>query len=204
MRRIFVVCALLSALLFLIDPGFAKIPVPGRTDSWVNDYAGIIDKNTKEYLENFISSIGQKTPDPVEIIIATFKSLEGWDLEDFAAEYGEKWRLTKRGRDNGVVILVALEDRRVFIGIGRNLKDILTDVVTYDIVQSVIVPEFSEGRYSEGIKKAAETIVKILSEAEIPAGNPLIIMRNILIASLIIFAFFLTRRFSQRRKRHLV
>ena len=55
MRRIFVVCALLSALLFLIDPGFAKIPVPGRTDSWVNDYAGIIDKNTKEYLENFIS-----------------------------------------------------------------------------------------------------------------------------------------------------
>ncbi len=175
---------------------FAEINIPGRTDRWVNDYAGVIDENTKIYLEKIASSIKQKTPEPVEVIVTTFKSLGEREFEDFSREYGEKWRLAKRGRrDNGVIILVIIDDRRVAIGVGKNLEGILTQRVTNDIIQDTILPYFREGNYSEGIKKAAEAIIAILDKAEIPTGNnTLIVLGAATLAGLIIVTLFLLRK----------
>lgn len=200
MKKIFIICGILLVTIFVSDFGFAKIPVPGRTNSWVNDYAGIIDPETKNYLENLISSIEQKTPDPVEVIIATFKSLEGWNVQQFSSEYGEKWREIKKGRrDNGVVLLITLEERSINIGVGQNLKGILTDEVVDSIIRDVISPEFGKVRYAEGIKKGAETIVDILSKAEIPQGR-LFTPKNILIAFLIILIIYLIQRGEPKTK----
>lgn len=194
MKRTFVFCLILAIFILFASIGLAKIPVPERTSSYVNDYAGIIDKNTRDYLKKLISSIEQKTPDPVEVIIATFRSLDGWRFEDFALEYGEKWRKIKKGRrDNGVILLIALQERRVTIGVGQNLRGILTPPVVNGIIQERISPEFSEGNYSKGIKKATEKIVEILDEAEIPADNPTLGARIILLAISLIIAFFIIR-----------
>ncbi len=200
MKKKFILCGILLSLLFFGGLGFAKIEVPGRTNSWVNDYAGIIDEDTKRYLEKLLSIIEQKTPDPIEVIIATFKSLEGWQPEDFALRYGENWRMAKRGRrDNGVIILVVLKGQWVMIGAGQNLKGILTDAVINDIMHNVIVPEFSKENYSEAIKKGAETIVKILSNAEIPKDS--LIATNLallLLFIMIVGTIFIIRYFHMR------
>lgn len=170
MKRIFIICGILLSFIFFIGTGLAKIEVPGRTNTWVNDYAGIIDGDTKRYLEKLVSLIEQKTPDPIEVIVATFRSLEGWRLKDFAQRYGENWRKIKRGRrDNGVILLVVLDDRRVMIGAGQNLKNVITDTIVKDITENVIIPEFSKGDYAGGIKKGTEAIVRILSDAKIPS-----------------------------------
>lgn len=193
MRRALTVLAVLIMAGSPLDSSFAKIDIPGRTGSWVNDYAGIIDEATRSYLEDEISSIKQRTPEPFEVIISTFKSLEGWEFSEFARLYGEKWREVKIGkRDNGVIILVALDQQRVTIGVGQNLKGILTVPVLQDIIQHVIVPEFREMHYAEGIKKAAERVMDIVGKANIPTRNPH--LYYIIIGVIIAVASFLAFR----------
>ena len=171
MKRV-LLCALLLVMLSTVCS--AKMDVPGRTDSWVNDYAGIMDSDSKAYLEEILSSVEQKTPEPIEIIIAVFPELDGWEFSEFAQVYGEKWREAKLGkRDNGVVILAALKEGRVAIGVGQNLKDVITDHMINDIIENLIVPEFQRGKFSEGIRSAAEKIVAILNESNIPTDMPI-------------------------------
>lgn len=202
MKKILTVLTALSIIGALTVSVFAKIEIPGRTNNWVNDYAGVIDKETKDYLEKMLSSIKQKTPDAVEVIVATFKSLDGWDFKDFSREYGEKWRAVKRDkRDNGVIIVAAIDERRVGIGVGKNLHGILTPSVTSNIIRNTLLPAFSEGKYSEGIKKAAEEIINILDKANIPAGDPLMALLGILavIGLLAVVILFIKKRSSSRK-----
>jgi len=201
MKKNICLCAVLLLSVCLSGAVSAKIDVPGRTASWVNDYAGVISEGDKKSLEQLLSSIPQKTPDPVEVVVATFKSLEGWDTVDFAAEYGEKWReAKKRLRDNGVLILVVLDERRVFIGVGKNLTAILPPVVVGNIIQKVIVPKFSKGRPGDGLRAGAEAVIKILEGAEIPKDNPLGIIVISVAALLGAFYFFIIRKYFRLKK----
>jgi uncharacterized protein len=189
MKKILTVLMTILIIGALAVNVFAKIEVPGRTNSRVNDYAGVIDKDTKDYLEKMLSSIKQKTQDPVEVIVTTFKTLDGWDFREFSQAYGEKWRDVKRNkRDNGVIILVAINEGRVGIGVGRNLNDILTPAITTGIIQNTFLSAFSEAKYSEGLKKGTEEIVSILDKARIPSGNPLTVLLGILVVVGILLA----------------
>ncbi len=166
--RVIVYIILFLAILSFPCDGIAKTAVPGRTMSRVNDYAGMIDKDMKEYLEKRLSSIPQITPDIVEVIIATFGDIEGWKLEEYAAQYGANWRKTKVGRDNGVILMVFPGPGRVFIGVGQNLKDVISRDRTRDIIENTITPLFNQGKYGEAIKQAAEDIIETLEKADIP------------------------------------
>jgi len=194
MKRLFLSCAILVAFVFLANTSFAKISVPGRTDSWVNDYAGIFDKETKDYLENLASSINQKTPYSVELIIATFSDLEGWKPVEFAREYGEKWRLTKAGRDNGIVLFFSLKERFATIGVGQNIENVLTDGKIRDILRNVITPEVKKGEFALAIKKGAEAIADILNRAEIPTNKSVIVPRILIILALGLLVFFIVKK----------
>ncbi|MGB2706002.1 MAG: TPM domain-containing protein [Candidatus Omnitrophota bacterium] len=195
MKRVFVIFAVSVLTIFYAETGFARIPVPGRTETPINDYAGILDQNAENYLKKLISSVKQETPDRAEMIVATFRSLDGWQFENFVLAYGEKWREIKKGRrDNGVILLIALQEGRMTIGVGQNLKGILTDPIIKDIIQNKIAPEFNMGNYAEGIKKGTEAIVEILNAAEIPQGPLFLTPKNIVTAFLIILTFFLIRR----------
>lgn len=183
---------------------FGKMKVPGRTTHWVNDYAELIDRETEAYLEGIISSIEQKTPDPVEIIIATFDTLGGWSPEEFALEYGEKWRRTKKGRDNGVILLVLPSGGgyRIHIGVGQNLRGILTNKIVKGLVQDVILPEFKVGRYQDGLKRATEILIRILDDAKIPTDEPTLLSRIIAGGIIIGCIFMLLWRRFLRKKLH--
>lgn len=193
MRKNQLFIAIFLALVLSGVTVYAKIQIPGRTDTYLNDYAQIIDESTKRDLKELVSSIKQRNRDKIELIIAVFKSLEGWETQEFAAQYGEKWRLTKKGRDNGVILLVALGERRVTIGVGQNLKNILTDQTVDDIIKNIILPHFKQGEYVQGIKKGAQKIVDILNSSKIPSGYDTI--RNVIIFILLAIGIFAARSF---------
>jgi len=202
MRKSAVFSAVAALLIVLsTECGWALIQVPHRTSSWVNDYAGVIDEQTETFLEKFISSIKQQTPDPVEIIIATFPTLDGWKMSDFAFCYGEEWRTVKRNRrDNGVIILVAIREGQVVIGAGQNLKTIITADVTHDIIENTLKPAFVAGDYSGGIKRAVEKIAAILDTAEIPSGKFMVrIVRAVLLGLVVAGGILIARRRAARR-----
>jgi uncharacterized protein len=189
MKRIFICVAAFLLSVLLVGQAMAKAPMPGRTKNYVNDYAGILDKDTIDYLEKLNESLKDKSKDRVELIITTFKSIDGWWFQDFAMAYGEKWRAAKKfKRDNGVMIIAVIDDDRIAIGVGDNLKDILYQRLTDNILNGTLRPEFKEKRYSEGIKKAADELVGILNEAEIPKNDIRALFKPIGIAVLVIGA----------------
>ena len=176
---------------------FSESVLPGRTGRWVNDYAKVIDGDTAQYLEKRISSIKQRTPDPVEVIIATFKTIGSTNIQDFALAYGEKWREIKKSRrDNGVVIILALKEKRVTIGVGDNLKKVLTPQAVSAIIHELMMPYMARGEYSLGIKEGAEAIIVKLENSRIPTGPSVIATRLLLV----LLACFIVLRIIRRRK----
>ena len=189
MKKTLICVTVFLLSILLVSQALAKAPMPGRTKNYVNDYAGVLDKDTIEYLEKLNASIKQKDSNHVELIITTFKSIDGWWFGEFAATYGEKWRAAKRfKRDNGVMIIAVIDDDRIAIGVGDNLKEILYQRLTDNILNTTLKPEFKEKRYSEGLKKAADEIVAILNEADIPKDDIRTFLKPIGIAVLVIGA----------------
>ena len=164
---IFIIAIIFTVII--TETSFAKILVPGRTDESVNDYAGMLNEAQKKYITAIISTLDQKTPDRVEVIVSTFKYLDGWDSQYFAKIYGQQWRLIKRGRrDNGVILLLIIKEGRVLIGVGQNLNKILLPETVDNIIRYKILPAFDKNDYGGGIASAVKEIVRILNEANIP------------------------------------
>lgn len=198
--RVFMCVTLFIATAFFTAGAMAKATVPGRTASRVNDYAGIIDKDTADYLNKRIASMPQRTEDPVEVVVATFNDTQGWGIKAFAEQYGENWRRTKLGRDNGVMLMIFPSAGRVFIGVGQNLTEIVTEDKVSDIINNTMVPMFKEGRYSEMIRQAAEEIITTLEKTDIPEyeKNFSILIIAIAVIIAILAAIVINVRISKR------
>lgn len=151
----------LIAAVFTYSSFAAKVPaLTGR----VVDNADIISrKDTEEinsYLENLENSIG------VQVAVLTVESLDGDSIEDFSMKVAESWKLGQKDKDNGVLITVALEERKIRIEVGYGLEGTLTDTKCGLIQRNAMIPEFRNGDYSEGILKGVKNIVGLLSSDE--------------------------------------
>jgi len=200
MKKSFIVTAVL--LLLYAQQSTALMDIPGRTNHWVNDYAGVIDINTKTFLEKTISSVRQKTPDNIEIIVATFPDTGGWEINKFAQQYFNNWGSTKTGRDNGVVILIVVNDGQIQIGVGKNLAKILPDSVIDGIVAEDMIPYLRKGDYSTGVKKASLRIISILEGADIPHSSAVYVWRALLLALILLAVFLTAKPLTARLRRH--
>ena len=147
---------------FTINNLFAlKVPeLRGR----VNDYANIIKTDDKTQIEGFLKNIEDKTT--AQIAVLTLNSLEDEDLETFSLKVAETWKLGQAGKDNGVLLLVSMEEHAIRIETGYGAEEFLTDAKCGLIIRNIIVPEFQKGNYSKGIKDAVENIGGILTQDE--------------------------------------
>lgn len=130
----------------------------------VNDYANIIGKNDEIEIENYLSSLDSQTG--IQLVVLTIPSLENDSLENFSMKVVNNWQLGQDGKDNGVLLLISYDERKIRIETGYGLEDKLTDMKSGLIIRNVIVPEFKLGNYSEGIKKGVRNIVGIVSGDE--------------------------------------
>ncbi len=156
MSRIFAALALLLALLPL-SAGAAELPaLTGR----VVDTAGLLDADTRAALTATLAGFEQKSSD--QIVVATVPGLDGEAIEPFANRLFRAWQLGQSGENNGVLLLVARDDRKMRIEVGYGLEGTLTDLHSKLIIEDTMVPAFRAGDFSGGISRAVDDIITVL------------------------------------------
>lgn len=141
----------------------AEIAIPDQPANHVVDLAGIIDDNIEDGLNRYLLELEQKTT--AQMIILTITSLEGQSIEDLSIDIAhKKWKLGQKGKDNGALLLVSLQDRKYRFETGYGLEGVLPDSLTGSIGRQYLVPYFQKGDYSNGI--AAATLVAINTIAD--------------------------------------
>lgn len=143
--------------------------VPEKPKAFVNDYAGVLSGEEKNSLENKISSFEKNTSN--EIAVVTVPSLDGDTIENLAQEIFSKWGIGKSGKNNGVLMLVAMAEHKTRIHTGYGVEGELTDLATSYIQSEVMVPAFKNGDYYSGINGAVDKIIESLGgQNVVPEG----------------------------------
>lgn len=123
----------------------------------VVDEAGIVPPDTAARIEEKLRAVEEETG--AQVAVLTVESLEDEVLEDYSLLVAETWGLGRAGEDDGVLLLVARDDRKLRIEVGYGLEGALTDAEAGRIVRNVIVPQFKAGQYAEGIEAGVDSIV---------------------------------------------
>lgn len=152
----------LFLLLLLILPlsAVAGPQIPAQAPGYVVDLAGVLDGGKKEQLNTLLRDLEQKTT--AQMVILTVKSLEGQDINSFSLQAAEQWKIGRKGKDNGLLFVVALQDRKYRFEVGYGLEAVLPDSLVGSIGRKVLVPYFKQGQYAEGIAAATGAVLKIL------------------------------------------
>ena len=143
MRRLIL---FLFFLLFPLSVFAADIP---NASGWVNDFAGVISPEYDQKISAVVSELEEKTG--IEIAVATFNSIAPYDEKAYARLVFDKWKPGKKEKDNGILILVAVSQRRWRIETGYGVEGVLPDGLCAEIGRSYMVPYFKSGEYGKGL-----------------------------------------------------
>ena len=134
------------------------IKTPPNPARLVNDYANILTPEQNQALEKKLYEFDNTTSNQIVVVIV--KSLEGNDVADAAIELGRSWKVGDKKNNNGVVLLVSKDDRKLNISPGYGLEKALPDLVCQQIIQSIIVPNFKGNDYYGGIDRGTDAIIQ--------------------------------------------
>jgi uncharacterized protein len=163
-RSVLTICRLcgIFAFLWLLSSvsGIALDvpPLKGR----VNDYAGMMSPATERLLEATLQRFEEA--ESTQIVVLTIPTLAGDALEDFSIRVAEQWKIGRKERDNGAILVVAKAERKLRIEVGYGLEGRLTDAVSGRIIRNVIVPEFKTGRFEQGIINGVNAMIQVVQE----------------------------------------
>lgn len=144
------------------------IPEP-PSQTAIADRAEIIDQSSEERISNTL--IDYKASTGNEIAILTIKSLEGEDAFDYSFKVASEWGIGSEEANNGVLLFVALEERKIQIQNGRGLEPYLTDLQTNEIIRQKISPEFRAGDYAKGIENGISSIISVIGGERLSPSN---------------------------------
>jgi uncharacterized protein len=116
----------------------------------------VLSSADRQRLETRLADYERATT--AQMVIAVFPSLEGESLEDVSIRLAEKWKVGKKGADNGLILLVFLKERRLRIEVGYGLEPVIPDAVAAAIVRDTIAPRFRERRYAAGLEAAVDEV----------------------------------------------
>src|SRR5256714_3522580 len=140
----------------------AASPLPSPT-GFVNDYANVIDPQTKAKLETILTNLKQRAD--IEIAVVTVPTTNGEDIFDYSLKVARGWGIGSKGGDKaGLLLLVAINDRKYFTQVSDHLEGELPDGLVGQIQRERLVPQFKKGNYSKGISDTVEAYVATLAE----------------------------------------
>lgn len=145
MRRILL---LLLGLVLLGPLTAGALDVPPLSGH-VNDRAGLLRPATVLKLEQFLSEFERS--DSTQLVLLTIPSLEGEALEPYALKVAESWGIGQKGKDNGALLLIARDERKIRIEVGYGLEGRLTDLLSGRIIDNEIAPRFKAGNFNDGV-----------------------------------------------------
>jgi len=127
----------------------------------VVDQAGVLDQATRAALSQKLADLEAKTTD--QVVVVTLRSLQGTSIEDFGVELGRAWQIGQKDKNNGVLLIVAPNERKVRIEVGYGLEGTLTDAVSRLIIANAIAPRFREKDFAGGITRGVDDIISVLT-----------------------------------------
>ncbi len=140
--------------------GQFKIPVIPDFQTSVYDYVGLLSPQEKSALENKLIRYSDTTS--TQIVVAIIASTEGENITYLGAQWGEKWGIGQAKEDNGVLILLARDDRKIAINTARGVEHLLTDALSKRIIENNIIPEFKNGNYYAGLDHGVDAIFAVM------------------------------------------
>ncbi|MBN3033425.1 MAG: TPM domain-containing protein [Candidatus Saganbacteria bacterium] len=146
----------LSAAFLLVAAVPAAEPVFPRPTGFVNDYAGLLDAQAEAKLEGLCRELAEKTS--AQLAVAIVKSVEPLDPKTYAVRLFEQWRPGQKGKDNGLLILLAKDERRIEIEVGYGLEGVINDAKAGAILDKFGIPYFKAGQFGEGLYNVAAAL----------------------------------------------
>lgn len=154
------VALILSLLCF--NSSFAQFDIPEipEEQTSVYDYAALLSASEKGSLEQKLIKYSDTTS--TQIVVAIIKSTKGENIGLLAPRWGQKWGIGQAKEDNGVFILLASEDRKIWISPGYGVEHKLTAGVIGELTRNIIIPEFKRGDYYAGLNKGTDAVFQVL------------------------------------------
>jgi uncharacterized protein len=156
--------SLTVVLLATVTTGYGKTDLP-MPRQYVADYAEVIEGSDEQSLNGILRELEEKTG--AQYIILTVQTTEGVPIEQYSIELAEKWKLGQKGKDNGMLFVLAAKDRRYRFEVGYGLEGFVTDQYCGRVGREILVPYLKRGDYSQGIY---QTNVKIVQRIAKEAG----------------------------------
>lgn len=189
---------LILVYFFLVAFSLTAKDVPFLSGRIV-DEAGILSNNTIRELEEALRKHEESTSNQIAVLVIS--SLDDEVLEQYSLKVVETWKLGKKGRDNGVLLLVAITDRKMRIEVGYGLEGDLTDAMCRRIIRNELTPEFRRGNYDAGISAGVMAIMSVIegsyvgtqvddSEYEILSWQEQVLIGIFVMSILGLFTFF--------------
>lgn len=135
---------------------------PGKPTGLVNDFAKVLTADERDTLAQTLVGFGQSTGNA--IVIATLPDLGGDSIENVAEKLFQEWGIGDGKKDNGLLIVVARDDHRVRIEVGYGLEPIVTDALSSQVINQVMIPAFREGKYFEGLSGGVDALTHVISQ----------------------------------------
>jgi uncharacterized protein len=146
-----------------------NIPQRPNPPRLVNDFAGVLSPEEEQRLEQQLVAYDDSTSN--QIAIVTIKTLDNYPIEEYALKILRDWGVGNKKTNNGIVILAAIDDRKVWISVGYGLEGAIPDITANHIYENDIVPNFRSKDYYEGFSQAAASIIKAAAgEYKAPAN----------------------------------
>lgn len=162
--------AIVSFLLIGSLQSFAQRAVPDHAGVWVHDEANVLSPSTKAQLEAVLKAERDSTSNQIAILV--IPSLEGDDIDSYGIRVAEGWKLGTKDNDNGVLLLIAIKDRKVRIDVGQGLEGVLTDAMSSRINRNEIAPRFRQGDYDGGVKAGVVAIIQTIKGQYVNTDPP--------------------------------
>jgi uncharacterized protein len=145
--------------------------LPEFPQGWVSDFAGILSEDTTAQISSLIDKVKRSTG--AEIAVVTVSSLDGMTVEDYAVRLFEKWGIGTAEEDNGVLFLIAPNERKTRIEVGYGLEPVITDGRAGEIIRETILPFFREGDYDQGILQGTRQIAALITDEDFVPSVPI-------------------------------
>jgi uncharacterized protein len=132
--------------------------LPPKSSTLVTDFTNTLSASDKQQLEQKLVAFNDSTSTQIAVVI--MKSVGDYDINDYGQKLGRAWGIGQKGKNNGILVLVAMGDRKISIQTGYGAEGPLPDVITHEIIQNDITPRFKAGDYYGGLNAGTDDIIK--------------------------------------------
>lgn len=162
-------CFAIIFVALLLAPIVSAYSSPSSPSGFVNDYAQTMSAGARQQLEEKLVQFEKDTSN--EVSVAIIESLQDDTIENFAEKLFQEWEIGKKGKDNGVLLLISKNDRKIKIEVGYGLEGALTDAQSFWIIENILRPAFRQSDFDGGITAAVDKIIGATKGEYVPTED---------------------------------